>query len=80
MRNLHVLNLGAGVQSSALYLMAREGSVPCDVAVFADTGEEPAATDLICDLLHLAERSGFDPQRLLERANSHYHTETFLEE
>ena len=44
MRNVHVLNLGAGVQSSALYLMAREGRVPCDVAIFADTGEEPAAT------------------------------------
>jgi hypothetical protein len=41
---------------------------------------EAAVTDLICDLLHLAERSGFDPQRVLERANSHYHTETLLED
>ncbi|MCZ2341344.1 MAG: hypothetical protein LC104_06050 [Bacteroidales bacterium] len=43
MRQFHVLNLGAGVQSSALYLLAREGRIPCDVAIFADTGEEPAA-------------------------------------
>lgn len=42
-RDLHILNLGAGVQSTALYLMAREGSIPCDVAIFADTGEEPAS-------------------------------------
>ncbi|MBX9580295.1 MAG: hypothetical protein K2X87_08315 [Gemmataceae bacterium] len=40
---LHVLNLGAGVQSTALYLLARDGAAPCDAAVFADTGEEPAA-------------------------------------
>ena len=41
---------------------------------------EAAVTDLICDLLHLAERSGFDPQRVVERANSHYRTETLLED
>lgn len=45
-----------------------------------DDDLEAAVTDLICDLLHLAERSGFDPQRVLERANSHYRTETFLED
>ncbi len=43
MRNCHVLNLGAGVQSTAVYLLARDGRLPCDVAIFADTGEEPAA-------------------------------------
>jgi hypothetical protein len=43
MREYHVLNLGAGVQSTALYLMAREGRFPCDAAIFADTGEEPKA-------------------------------------
>lgn len=39
----HVLNLGAGVQSTALYLLARDGLLYFDLAVFADTGEEPAA-------------------------------------
>lgn len=45
----HILNLGAGVQSTALYLMACEsietGVVPrFDYAVFADTKGEPAET------------------------------------
>ena len=40
----HVLNLGAGVQSTALYLMMMEGRAPkIEAAVFADTQEEPAA-------------------------------------
>jgi hypothetical protein len=43
MREYHVLNLGAGVQSSVLYLLAREGKLHFDVAIFADTGEEPQA-------------------------------------
>jgi hypothetical protein len=44
-RELHVLNLGAGVQSTALYLLALEPDprLHFDVAVFADTGEEPGA-------------------------------------
>lgn len=37
----HVLNLGAGVQSTALYLLARDGKLCFDVAIFADTQEEP---------------------------------------
>lgn len=38
-----VLSLGAGVQSSALLLLAAEGKIaPFDVAIFADTGWEPA--------------------------------------
>jgi hypothetical protein len=37
------LNLGAGVQSTALYLLARDGRLHFDLAVFADTGDEPAA-------------------------------------
>jgi len=38
----HFLNLGAGVQSTALYLMAIDGEVPAiDAAIFADTQEEP---------------------------------------
>lgn len=45
MRELHVLNLGAGVQSTALFLLALgpEPKLYFDVAVFADTGEEPGA-------------------------------------
>jgi hypothetical protein len=41
----HVLNLGAGVQSTALFLLAREPDAKFrfDIAIFADTGEEPAA-------------------------------------
>lgn len=41
---LRVLSLGAGVQSSALLLLAAEGHLPgLDVAIFADTGWEPRA-------------------------------------
>jgi hypothetical protein len=48
MRTFHILNLGAGVQSTVLYLMSlrRDESelVPnFDYAIFADTGEEPKA-------------------------------------
>lgn len=45
MREFHVLNLGAGVQSTALFLLSREPDpkVRFDLAIFADTGEEPAA-------------------------------------
>lgn len=44
MREYHILNLGAGVQSTTLYLMSMEGIAPkFDVAIFADTGEEPQA-------------------------------------
>lgn len=40
---LRVLSLGAGVQSTAMLLMAAEGHLPSlDVAIFADTGWEPA--------------------------------------
>ena len=42
-KNFHILNLGAGVQSTALYLMFLNGDFPerLDYAVFADTQEEP---------------------------------------
>jgi hypothetical protein len=43
MREYHVLNFGAGVQSSALYLLACEGKLQIDVAIFADTQDEPEA-------------------------------------
>ena len=43
MREFHVLNLGAGVQSTCLFLLAREpdAKLRFDVAIFADTGDEP---------------------------------------
>jgi hypothetical protein len=44
MKEFHILNLGAGVQSTALYLMSlrKEFGIPWfDAAIFADTGEEP---------------------------------------
>ena len=42
---IRILNLGAGVQSTTLALIASEGKLldPPDAAVFADTGWEPAA-------------------------------------
>lgn len=47
MRTWRILNLGAGVQSTTLYLMANEaclhGAELLDFAIFADTGDEPAA-------------------------------------
>ena len=44
MREFHVLSLGAGVQSTALYLMFLRGDLklpPIDYAIFADTLSEP---------------------------------------
>jgi hypothetical protein len=45
MPEYHILSLGAGVQSTTLYLMSLDGEldVKFDCAVFADTQEEPAA-------------------------------------
>jgi hypothetical protein len=48
MKTLHILNLGAGVQSTALYLMSLRQDEPehvpvFDYAIFADTQEEPKA-------------------------------------
>lgn len=41
---MRVLNLGAGVQSTTIYLMMIDGILPtCDYAIFADTGDEPKA-------------------------------------
>lgn len=41
---LRVLSLGAGVQSTTIALMAARGEIePPDCAIFADTGDEPAA-------------------------------------
>jgi hypothetical protein len=44
-KNINVLNLGAGVQSTALYLMSMRDECPrFEASIFADTGEESAAT------------------------------------
>lgn len=46
MKELHILNLGAGVQSTFLYLAFIRGmfGLPkLDAAIFADTGDEPGA-------------------------------------
>jgi hypothetical protein len=42
-RTYHILNLGAGVQSTALYLMFSVGEFDemLDYAIFSDTQEEP---------------------------------------
>lgn len=41
---MNILSLGAGVQSTAVLLLAAEGSLPpLDAAIFADTGWEPKA-------------------------------------
>jgi hypothetical protein len=46
MKEYHILNLGAGVQSTTLYLLSlrgEEGIPKFDCAIFADTQEEPKA-------------------------------------
>jgi hypothetical protein len=59
----HVLNLGAGVQSTTLYLMSMEGLVlRFDCAIFADTGEEPQAV-----YRHLEWLQSLDGPRILVR-------------
>jgi hypothetical protein len=42
-KQIHILNLGAGVQSTALFLMSLDGDLDIvyDAAIFADTGDEP---------------------------------------
>ena len=56
---LRVLSLGAGVQSTTLALMAAAGEITPmpDCAIFADTGEEPAA--VYSHLSQLTERLPF---------------------
>jgi hypothetical protein len=40
-QEIHVLSLGAGVQSTTVYLLALEGRIHLDAAIFADTQDEP---------------------------------------
>ena len=44
-KEYHILNLGAGVQSTTVYLLNMQGKITpkFDVAIFADTQEEPKA-------------------------------------
>ena len=54
----NVLSLGAGVQSTAVFLMSCAGELPkLDLAIFADTGWEPAA---VYDQLERLEKIGLD--------------------
>jgi hypothetical protein len=48
---LRILNLGAGVQSTTLYLWALDGQLKIDKAIFADTGDEPEAVYWHLDFL-----------------------------
>lgn len=46
MTEYHILNLGAGVQSTALYLLSMQGRIQrFDAAIFADTQDEPGAEE-----------------------------------
>lgn len=58
MKSLTCISLGAGVQSTTLYLMACAGEIGPrpDVAIFADTGAEPP--DVLSHLWRLAENFG----------------------
>lgn len=60
-RPMHILSLGAGVQSTTLALMAAAGKCePApDCAIFADTGEEPAAVYRHLDWLMAPGRLAF---------------------
>ena len=64
-REYHILSLGAGVQSTTLFLMMRDGTIKTPentVAIFADTQEEP------CDVYtHLEWLKSLEWPRILVR-------------
>jgi hypothetical protein len=66
MRQLRVLSLGAGVQSSTLLLLSLRGALPpLDAAIFADTRYEPAAVyDHLAWLEELADVAGVPIHRV----------------
>jgi hypothetical protein len=70
MSDIHVLNLGAGVQSTTLYLMARRGDFHIDCAIFADTGDEPKAV-----YHHLAWLQSLDGPPILVRSKGRLSTD-----
>lgn len=63
---MRILSLGAGVQSTALALMACDGTLPgLDAAIFADTGWEPPAVYQQVDRLEVElARSGIPLHRV----------------
>ena len=63
---VRALSLGAGVQSTTLLLLATEGALPKpDVAIFADTGWEPAAVYAQVDrLAQVAADAGIEFHRV----------------
>lgn len=63
---LSVLSLGAGLQSSAIVLLAARGEIPTfDLAVFADTGWEPQAVYRQLDrLTAIAANAGIEVVRV----------------
>jgi hypothetical protein len=67
MKNLRVLSLGAGVQSSTLALMIEKGEVPMvDAAIFSDTYGEPQA---VYDWLDWLEKQLSFPVYRVARGN-----------
>ena len=68
MPDLTVLSLGAGVQSTCLYLMACNGETDerPDIAIFADTGWEPAS---VYEHLDKLKSAGDIPIRIVSRGN-----------
>lgn len=66
MKEIHILSLGAGVQSTALYLMDLDGdlAVKFDYAIFADPGDEPEAV-----YKHLEWLKTLGGAKLLVRSN-----------
>ncbi len=55
---MRVLSLGAGVQSSALLLLAVKGEIECDGVVFADTGsEKPTTYEFLAELQKILAES-----------------------
>lgn len=62
MKELSILNLGAGIQSTTLYLMGCNGEIHFDAAIFADTQDEPRAVyEHVAWLKSVAARPGGVP-------------------
>ena len=65
MKRVRVLNLGAGIQSTAIALMIHKGEIdPIDAAIFADTGWESKATMRHLDWLENEVRGSFPVHRV----------------
>ena len=67
-KEIHILSLGAGVQSSVLFLQSIRGELPdginFDWAIFADTGDEPVA---VMDHLNWLKKQGGPPLLIRSR-------------